>query len=814
MIVDVPDLFKKLFHAKNEQDVQGIIESYPDIFGQENWYPLGGIDSNFAVVENQQSSPVAALVEKLTNSIDAILMRKCYEAGINPKSLKAPRSIEEAIERFFPNHKGWDLDKPRNQQAENIQILADSYPRDTANTSLIIYDDGEGQHPENFEATFLSLLRGNKNEIRFVQGKYNMGGSGAIAFCGQQRYQLIASKRFDGTGKFGFTLIRKHPLSEIEGQTKKSTWYEYFKIENQIPSFAIDELDLGLYRRKFCTGTIIKLYSYELKGNRHIRRDLRRSLNEFLYQPALPFYTVENKERYPDDLGLSSVAFGLRRQLEGNEYVEETFSETYEDKQMGKMKVTVHVFKAKAKEKKPKETLEYIQREFFKNNMAVLFAIDGQVHGHYTSEFITRGLKFNLLRDYVLIYVDCTNMEPNFRSELFMASRDRLKQGDKSDILRTVLRQNLSNGRLQEIYKKRKDTLSVESVEDVGLLQSFAKNLPLNSELHSLLSKAFKLDETDKPKKPQRSPSSSHPTKKEFAPFHPKRFPSFFKLGDNQKGDRKVFSIPLNGEKTVSFDSDVENQYFDRVEEPGDLKIALLNHLSNGATGGTKKGIVSDIGEVLSVNRKSPNEGSIKVVFKPTSEVKVGDEVQIQVDLTSPGEVFTQVFWVKITDLLPTEKVEIPKPEEEKLGLPNYILVYKEVVDDNTLMTWEKLLDGSSIEMNWDTVMYPLLEGDVLDTVYINMDSHVLKEYKSKIRNLTMEQNKLADNHYIAAIYFHTLFLYLINKNRHYRISQINEENEQEKDIELDAYLKDVFSSHYAAFLMNFSTSKLMDNLG
>ena len=62
-------------------------------------------------------------------------------------------------------------------------------------------------NPEDFEKTFLSLLHGNKNEIHFVQGKYNMGGAGAIAFCGKKLYQLIGSKRFDGTGDFGFTLL-------------------------------------------------------------------------------------------------------------------------------------------------------------------------------------------------------------------------------------------------------------------------------------------------------------------------------------------------------------------------------------------------------------------------------------------------------------------------------------------------------------------------------------------------------------------------------------------------------------------------------
>lgn len=205
-------LFWALFDAKNEEEVDKVFQKYPQIFENPgNWFPLGGNESNFGVVENQQSSPVAALVEKLTNSIDATLMRKCHEAGIDPKSAQAPRSVEKAIEMFFPDHKNWDLSSSRSQQAENIQVVADSHPRDTANTSLIIYDDGEGQRPHDFEDTFLSLLQGNKNEIHFVQGKYNMGGSGEIVFCGKKRYQLIASRHLDESQDLAFMVTRKHP---------------------------------------------------------------------------------------------------------------------------------------------------------------------------------------------------------------------------------------------------------------------------------------------------------------------------------------------------------------------------------------------------------------------------------------------------------------------------------------------------------------------------------------------------------------------------------------------------------------------------
>ena len=811
-------LFHKLYNAKNESEVDAVIDKHPEMFKQANWYPLGGHDSNFGVVENQQSTPVAALVEKITNSIDAILMRKCYEAGIDPKSPQAPRSIEEAIAQFFPNHKNWDLSSYRGQQAESIQILADGRPRDTSNSSLIIYDDGEGQHPEEFENTFLSLLRGNKNEIHFVQGKYNMGGSGAIVFCGKKRYQLIASKRYDGTGNFGFTLIRKHPLTPSEAQTKKNTWYEYLKIDGRIPAFAIDELDLGLDtysaspdKRTFRTGTIIKLYSYDLKGNRNIRRDLSRSLNEFLYEPALPILLLESAERFPNDKLFSGVVYGLKRRLESNhDYLQEMFSQKYHDRRIGDMNVTVYVFKARAKKKNADQTKKTIQSEFFKNRMAVLFSLNGQVHGHYTYEFITRTLKFNLLRDYLLIHVDCTEMNYAFRSELFMASRDRLKQGEESKILRQVLANNLKKGRLKEIYKQRKDKISVVSSQDDRFFNLFTEKLPISNDLRHQLRQTFKLDQVDKPKKAKALSiiqASKFHSKKEKV-LQPKRFPSFFKLYTRPKEDRRVIQIPLHGDKTIRFNSDVENEYFDRVDDPGEIKIAILRYNSNGADSQKKKRKINHLSDLFTVNRQSPQEGTINIVFNPTEQMQVGDTVKVQVDLTSSGEDFSQKFWIKITEPLPTEKKMEPEAEEEPLALPKHVLVYQDDPYKNGLITWDKMAE-SFIQMDWNTVMHPYLEGDQLETIYINMDSRVLKEYKSKIKSLTPEQNKLADRRYISAVYFHTLFLYVINLKRDYHIFQ----GDDGEELDLTEYIKELFATNYAAFLLNFGTSELMEGL-
>lgn len=76
------NLFKQLYFSKTEKDVEDVILNNPNVFRDDNWFPLDGNENMFGIVRNQQSSPIAALVEKVTNSIDAILVKKCLEFGV------------------------------------------------------------------------------------------------------------------------------------------------------------------------------------------------------------------------------------------------------------------------------------------------------------------------------------------------------------------------------------------------------------------------------------------------------------------------------------------------------------------------------------------------------------------------------------------------------------------------------------------------------------------------------------------------------------------------------------------------------------
>lgn len=264
MSLDYQKLLIDLYNAPDSDSLYKLIVSY-GLDSSEYWKPYGGNYNNAGTFENQQSSPENALVEKLTNSIDAILMKECMIRGIQPKdktSSKVPQTINEATKMFFNVDNGkWEniAATERNKIAQDIQIILTG---DRKTPNVAIYDNGEGQNPSNFENTFLSIARGNKNDVPFVKGKYNMCSTGSLVFCGDKhRYQMIISRRNlelnDSDGLIGFTLVRRHTLTPEEEPKYKLTWYEYLVINDEIPSISDQNLDLGLNKTYFRVGLLL-----------------------------------------------------------------------------------------------------------------------------------------------------------------------------------------------------------------------------------------------------------------------------------------------------------------------------------------------------------------------------------------------------------------------------------------------------------------------------------------------------------------------------------------------------------------------------
>ena len=121
----------------------------------------------------------------------------------------------------------------------------------------------------------------------------------------------------------------------------------------------------------------------------------------------------------------------------------------------------------------------------------------------------------------------------------------------------------------------------------------------------------------------------------------------------------------------------------------------------------------------------------------------------MKVSLTAPGGDFDEIFWVKIADpIQPKEKAPKPEDDNEPLGLPRMVFAYKnkEGKGENAV-SWGDVEEATSIDIDYKTVMVPEAEGDNLNGIFINMDSTVLRNFKSKYTNPNEEQIAVSYTH-------------------------------------------------------------------
>lgn len=115
-----------LLYAESEQAVISLLKYY-GYWDDSLWRAFGDNENNWSTIGNQQSHPVAAMVEKLVNSIDAVLMRECLQRGLPLEGSAAPQSISKALEKFFGIRNGNLANigaANRSQLARNIGLIA------------------------------------------------------------------------------------------------------------------------------------------------------------------------------------------------------------------------------------------------------------------------------------------------------------------------------------------------------------------------------------------------------------------------------------------------------------------------------------------------------------------------------------------------------------------------------------------------------------------------------------------------------------------------------------------------------------------
>lgn len=774
---DARGICRRLLDAESEAQVQAVIDSVPEMADPKNWRFLDGRETNFNITSNQASDGGKALTELMTNMVDAVLMKHALLKDINPKGPKAPPTMHAAVDRLIKPLRGGKL---TNLDPKDPWLL--SFARDnliigvtgakSRRSGLPCYtfvDNGEGQEPENFEGTFLSLSNGNKKDIPFVQGKYNMGSSGVLGYCGLKWFKLIVSRRFHGKAPWGFTLMRKRPGGGMPVA-------EYFvRPSGRIPTFMEDALypfvkgDGKRYDGvHLSTGTVIKLYDYQI-GSRFAGgfRGSREALNENLVETILPFLILDFRQT-PDPKRGGDRAEGidprrfcgmefllLRSHKEAQDDDEEeaagtgrigVSTDTYPD--LGEISISAIRLRRK------------LPGWLASSNNRVFHAVNGQVQFKQTRGYLSQSCSFPALKDRVVVIVDASNLTFEAHNEVWKGDREHVRDtivGERyKEVVTAAIKESEALKALQREVAEEELKQAAKSERD----DLFQKLVNADPHLASLLT--------------QRDPVIKLPSAgtgekgggEGRAKFEGKYSPTFLRLDEKTK--EHGIAMPINRARPVSARTDAENGYLQRPDNKGRLLVTPDPTKQFGI-------------------RTQLHDGRLTVYFEPIEAVlRVGDVVTLRLGLQDDSMAFPveDTLTIRIVD-------EQKEPKKQKKatqngagdkgkktgegadapthGLPQYRLLTRDghsVGDDETLPWPEGFteLDGGLIEdlgeggsiykINYDNayhLKYRLntrgdIARDVVTEKYILGMRILMLGYEHALRAIKASKNGSADD--------------------------------------------------------------------
>ncbi len=550
-----------LLNSESEDAVIRLLKHYGYWSDESVWRPYGDKENNFGQIGSQQGQPAGAMVEKLVNSIDAVLMRECLGRGIAVEGYDAPQSIDEALERFFDIRNGNLANigaANRTKLARNIGLVATG---SKSKPNYTVFDHGEGQTPRSMPETILSLSESNKLRIPFVQGEFNMGGSGALPFCGgEHNLQLVISRRYpkiangnDPTSSFwGFTVVRRQDPADGESHSI----YKYLAPNGEVLTFAAESLVLphgyaeAPRAPRLEWGTVIKMFEYEMTGLKPlITQRLYYVISLLLPRPGLPVRFYEFRDYAGDHPESTMHGLHVRLEEDKRDNVESGFPVPYQMKVLGEsMSLMIYAFK-KGRD------------ESYRRNEGLIFTINGQTHHTISKDFYSRRkVNMGYLDDSILVIVDASKVSKRAREKLFMTSRDRTRRGELYIAIERRLEEIIRNdSKLRELRDRRRR---------LALENKLSDSKPLKEVLNNIIRKSPSLAALFITGKDLSNPFKPKGVGKKEA-YIGKERPEFFRLFKRHRRPR-LNERPLNRHRfRIQFETDAVDNYFDRESDPG-----------------------------------------------------------------------------------------------------------------------------------------------------------------------------------------------------------------------------------------------------
>jgi len=539
---------KLLDEIHTEQEVAELAHKEFSENPEVNWVPLGQQTNNYSIVENQQEEAMAALTELITNSVDAVILKNYFERYGDSYTGDEFDDMYEAADALVDQ--------------ERCEISLRAQGEQNGPFSLTVVDNGTGQPRERFEHTFLNVLTPGeiKQEYNFLQGKYGMGSTGSLPFCGDRGFKLVVSASHENPGEWSWSLIRKN---------REKTRYEYLIVDDSVPTF-----DGEINGREY--GSFVKCYNYETEVKSEINQYFRRRLERYIVKSPLPIRLIDT--RYGDGFGDVHTRGLLPRLKQNREYIEDVdeIQHSFDNPILGERLVRIYLLKADDVLEE-KGLSEYTKANFVTGRkhrkQAVLFTVNGQTHGDQGETFIKRRCSFNRVAKDTLVFVDFSNVSDADIVDLFKPSRDRLTEKKPAKALRQELEDLITDNKmLKQEEQRRRNRMAKEENEELEediLEQILQKNPALKGYLKAGKKQPTVTEEGDQ--QPEYD-GKFYPDKFEIIKSYRSR--ANYKIWDGPDGQYEK-EIPVNKTSTQRFELNAENDFLTRETEQGSVNTSI-----------------------------------------------------------------------------------------------------------------------------------------------------------------------------------------------------------------------------------------------
>lgn len=641
------DLCLKLMRAESEAEVISLLRDAGYWDKPSAWRYYGDNELNWSQAGGQQSRADFAFNEKVVNSIDSVLTRMAIERGIDPSGPNAPATIRDAVARFVEASANTTLRTTagrveewpqafRREVAKNISVFATEPPNWTSQKrpTISIADLGEGHSAAAFPTTFVSLGRRNKVSIPFVQGKFCQGGSGALRYCGDEKLQLIVSRRNPALigalsapqdypsdpasdSDWAFTIVRR----EAATGTQKMSSYSYLAPlgADEAPRlggvlhFPADTMPLfpeaaDPYARQVSSGTLIKLFEYKLPSSSNIlrRSGLLQRLDLLLPDPALPLRMHECRPRVAGGKASeqTTTMAGLFTRLIDSDNLE-AISPTSVPITVNGRHLTMRLFAFKEG-----------KAATYRDSEGVVFTVNGQAHAFIKANiFARKRVGLQRLASDLLIYVDCSTLSPTELEDAFMSSRDRLVDDNAfaKEIEKRLEEALHEHEGLRELKARRAAQDLDRQLEDNKPLEDVLKRvLKTSPALARLFGQGLRLHNPIKPTV----------VKPVVAVFNGRPHPTYFRFQNKSEGEILRRDAHLGQRVRLRLETDVENDYFTRRVDRGNHSLELI-------VGDERRPVRNYSGPTL-------NDGGAALTFELSEDAAIGQSLAYELTISDP----------------------------------------------------------------------------------------------------------------------------------------------------------------------------------